>query len=112
MNLVKTLTEYFFDKNGKLRLESPTDKELNKIGDYFKTVLEKNLDVEDYQDNFIKYSVEQEISKLNKKNQLLANNRKEEIKNLTKKLINKLTSKTRRKIKIFKKYLLYKKKKK
>ena len=61
------LENYFFKKNGKLKIEKPTENEKNVINGLYLDLMKKNInikDIEEYQNNYILIEVNPLMKKL------------------------------------------------
>ena len=91
------INDYFFEMNGKLKTTIPSDNELKDIKKEYKTFIENyNIDIEEYQTNFIKLTVEQEIQKIKFEEQKLVLDRKLKIINLVTDLNQEVNKKHRK----------------
>ena len=97
MKIQEILQKYFFNDKNELKCYLPTNRELNEIKNYYKILLEKNLDIENFQEKFIA-EVNKEISKINdetKKKKAIS--RKERIEKLLKDLFVEIEREKKRK---------------
>ena len=96
------LQKYFFNDKNNLKCFPPSENELNNIKNYYKTLLDKNLDFKEYQSNFI-IGVNKEIVKLKDQYSLeRAISRREKIENLLDNFIEEIEREKKRKKNNFK----------
>ena len=96
------LQKYFFNDKNNLKCFPPSENELNNIKNYYKTLLDKNLDFAEYQSNFI-IGVNKEIVKLKDQYSLeRAISRKEKIENLLDNFFEEIEREKKRKKNNFK----------
>ena len=85
------LNNYFFHKDGKLKIENPSETEKNLINGLYINLLEKSLsikDIEEYQNNYIIVEINPVMEKLGNKKLKKFINRLDIIKKLIKDLNN------------------------
>ena len=103
--ILKMLNKYFFDENDNLISKKSTDNDLYYIKEYYKDLILKGWDIEDLQNNYIKYTVDAKLEQLEFGNKLNANMRKTKIMDLVVNLIDEIKKEEELKIKdVFKNY--------
>ena len=101
MKIQEILQKYFFNDKNELKCYLPTDIELSGIKNYYKILLEKNLDIRNFQEKFIA-EVNKDISKIkNEFKRKKADSRKEKIENLLQDLFNEIEREKKRKKNIY-----------
>ena len=85
MEFNEILKYYFYNKEGKIKFDIPTDNELIPVKNFYKSLFEKGRDfsyIRQCQNKYIEYVLDPQIRSLTLKNKNIINNRLDKIRNI------------------------------